>query len=116
MSNAESATTAPTRFIKENGRELAYRSSAQTFPLSCACVSVARWNLGPQRFWTAEGSPFGRRRQRRYSAECKVEVAVAWQRLGVLIAAIALMHQVNAKLLRLLRLKADRPSRSLRAP
>jgi len=49
---------------------------------------------------TAEDSPFGRRRRRQYSAEFKTEVVAACQRPGVSIAAIALMHQVNANLLR----------------
>jgi transposase len=49
---------------------------------------------------TAEDSPFGRRRRRQYSAEFKAEVVAACQRPGVSIAAIALMHQVNANLLR----------------
>ena len=49
---------------------------------------------------TAEDSPFGRRRRRQYSAEFKAEVVATCQRPGVSIAAIALMHQVNANLLR----------------
>jgi transposase len=49
---------------------------------------------------TAEDSPFGRRRRRQYSAEFKAKVVAACQRPGVSIAAIALMHQVNANLLR----------------
>jgi transposase len=49
---------------------------------------------------TVEDSPFGRRRRRQYSTEFKAEVVAACQRPGVSIAAIALMHQVNANLLR----------------
>lgn len=49
---------------------------------------------------TAAESPFGRRRRRQYSAEFKAQAVAACQRPGVSIAAIALMHQVNANLLR----------------
>ncbi len=49
---------------------------------------------------TTEDSPFGRRRRRQYSHEFKAQVVAACQRPGVSIAAIALMHQVNANLLR----------------
>ena len=49
---------------------------------------------------TAEDSPFGRRRRRQYSHEFKAQVVAACQRPGVSIAAIALIHHLNANLLR----------------
>lgn len=49
---------------------------------------------------TTENSPFGRRRRRQYSHEFKAEVIAACQQPGVSIAAIALIHHLNANLLR----------------
>jgi transposase len=49
---------------------------------------------------TTENSPFGRRRRRQYSSEFKAEVIAACQQPGVSIAAIALIHHLNANLLR----------------
>jgi len=49
---------------------------------------------------TTENSPFGRRRRRQYSQEFKAEVIAACQQPGVSIAAIALIHHLNANLLR----------------
>jgi transposase-like protein len=48
----------------------------------------------------AADSPFGRRRRRQYTAEFKAQAVAACQRPGVSVAAIALIHQVNANLLR----------------
>jgi transposase len=42
----------------------------------------------------------GRRKRRRYTDEFKAEVVAACQRPGVSVAAIALMHKLNANLLR----------------
>ena len=47
-----------------------------------------------------QNAPLGRRKRRRYTDESKAEVVAACQGPGVSVAAIALMHQLNANLLR----------------
>ena len=47
-----------------------------------------------------QDAPLGRRKRRRYTDEFKSEVVAACQGLGVSVAAIALMHKLNANLLR----------------
>jgi transposase-like protein len=47
-----------------------------------------------------QDAPLGRRKRRRYTDEFKAEVVAACQGLGVSVAAIALMHKLNANLLR----------------
>jgi transposase-like protein len=47
-----------------------------------------------------QDAPLGRRKRRRYTDEFKAEVVAACQGPGVSVAAIALMHKLNANLLR----------------
>jgi transposase len=47
-----------------------------------------------------QDAPSGRRKRRRYTDEFKAEVVAACQGPGVSVAAIALMHKLNANLLR----------------
>ena len=48
----------------------------------------------------AQDAPSGRRKRRRYTDEFKAKVVAACQGPGVSVAAIALMHKLNANLLR----------------
>jgi len=47
-----------------------------------------------------QDAPLGRRKRRRYTDEFKAEVVAACHGPGVSVAAIALMHKLNANLLR----------------
>ena len=47
-----------------------------------------------------QDAPSGRRKRRRYTDEFKAEVVAVCQGPGVSVAAIALMHKLNANLLR----------------
>jgi len=47
-----------------------------------------------------QDAPLGRRKRRRYPEDFKAEVVAACQGPGVSVAAIALMHKLNANLLR----------------
>lgn len=47
-----------------------------------------------------QDAPSGRRKRRRYTDEFKAEVVAACQGPGVSVAAVALMHKLNANLLR----------------
>ena len=47
-----------------------------------------------------QDAPSGRRKRRRYTDDFKAEVVAACQGPGVSVAAIALMHKLNANLLR----------------
>ncbi|WP_175166407.1 transposase [Paraburkholderia fynbosensis] len=47
-----------------------------------------------------QDAPLGRRKRRRYTNEFKAEVGAACLGPGVSVAAIALMHKLNANLLR----------------
>ncbi|WP_408320336.1 transposase [Paraburkholderia sp. RL17-347-BIC-D] len=79
---------------------LSSRCISQKFPQKTVQLLGGSSRIGGHVNTIDQDAPSGRRKRRRYTNEFKAEVVAACQGPGVSVAAIALMHKLNANLLR----------------